>query len=315
MPFFNSVRAIGPSGSRRLLAKLKAFVDTFTRGNSASALGQDVAKWNAVSGTWGINANRGYSTTPASSYPLATFDAITKDVTIKATGAGGSGYGVSFWVTDNGNWWGAHTAKTSYAAAPYTCNSNGHTANNTNGNCAYTYGASGGPTYGGGPYACCPAGQLTSGWDCYSGPPWVKIEPPASAPACPSPYNTHPAPYNCPSGGSVSGSTCYVTYAGTGTTWYQHDVKVVKNTSGAISQVSTTNVGNNVSNNAYVSFVQAVTGSASAVITAQLSTGGPAVSVTVPSGTPIRTSKFGTIAGPSGLSASTEVETFEYNPL
>lgn len=114
----------------------------------------------------------------------------------------------------------------------------------------------------------------------------------------------------------MSGSTCYVTYAGTASTWYQHDLKVVKKTSGTVSTVSTTNIGNVLTNNsAYVSFVQANTGSASAVITAQLSTGGAIVSATVPAGTPERTSKFGTIAGPSTLSQTTELESFEYTPL
>lgn len=317
MPFFSSIRAIGPAGARRLLAKLKAFTDSFTRANNASALGEDVARWTAVSGTWGINTNKGYSTTPASSYPVATFDAITKDVSIKATASGsGAGYGVSFWVTDSNNWWGAHTQKSSYTAAPYNCSGPG-VANNTNGNCSYSYGASGGPgaNVGGGPYPCCPGGQTAFGWDCFVCCPWTKV---SSAPWCNAPYNYHPynQPYTCPSGGNLSGSSCTITYGGTASTWYQHDLKVVKKTSGTVSTVSTTNIGNVLTNNsAYVSFVQANTGSASAVITAQLSTGGPAVSVTVPAGTPEKTSKFGMISGPATLSQTTEIETFEYTPI
>jgi hypothetical protein len=315
MPFFSSIRAIGPTGARRLLAKLKAFVDNFARANNASILGEDVAKWTAVSGTWGITSNLANSTTPASSYPVATFDAITKDVSIKATGSGsGAGYGVSFWVTDSNNWWGAHTDKSTFTAAPYNCPSGG-TANNTNGNCNYGYGASGGPYTAGGPYPCC-AGSYTFGADCWVCCPWTKVSNPAGAPWCSNPYYTQPAPYNCPSGGSLSGSTCYVTYAGTASTWYKHDVKVVKKDSGTLSNVSTTNIGNVVTNNsAYISYVQANTGPSSAVITAQLSTGGPAVSITVPAGTPERTSKFGMISGPSTLSQTTQVETFEYTPL
>lgn len=323
MPFFSSVRSIGPAGARRLLAKLKAFTDFFTRGNNASLIGEDVAKWTAVSGTWGVIANKGYSVTPASSYPVATFDAITKDVSIKASSLSGSGYGVSFWVTDSNNWWGAHTEKSSFTAAPYNCSGPG-TANNTNGNCNYSYGASGGPgvNTAGGPYPCCGGcGPSCSafGAQCYylSGPNccWTLS---GWAPTCPAPYNYHPynAPYNCPSGGSVSGSTCFVTYAGTASTWYKHDIAVIKKESGTVNTVSTTNIGNVLTNNsAYVSYIQANTGPASAVITAELSTGGPAVSVTVPAGTPERTSKFGMIAGPSTLSGTTEIESFEYTPL
>lgn len=330
MPFFSSIKAIGPTGARRLLAKLKAFTDSFTRGNSASAIGEDVAKWSAVSGTWGVNTNRAYSTTPASSYPVVSFDAITKDVSIKATASGsGAGYGVSFWVSDSNNWWGAHTDKSSFTAAPYNCSGPG-TANNTNGNCEYTYGASGGPgaNVGGGPYPCCGGcGPSCSafGAQCYylSGPNccWTLA---GWAPSCPAPYNYSPynAPYTCPqavpSGGSQTpfGSTCYVTYPGVASTWYKHDLKVIKKESGTVSTVSTTNIGNVATNNsAHVSYIQANTSPASAVITAALSTGGPAVQVTVPAGSPGTTSKFGLIAGPSTLSGTTEVETFEYTPL
>jgi len=158
MPFFSSIKAIGPTGARRLLAKLKAFTDFFTRANNNSAIGEDIAKWSAVSGTWGVNTNRAYSTTPASSYPVTTFDAITKDVSIKATASGsGAGYGISFWVSDSDNWWAAHTDKSSFTAAPYSCTSPSHTVDNSTGNCTYTYGASGGPSFnvGGGPYPCC----------------------------------------------------------------------------------------------------------------------------------------------------------------
>lgn len=114
----------------------------------------------------------------------------------------------------------------------------------------------------------------------------------------------------------MSGSTCSVTYGGTASTWYKHDVKVVKKTAGTLSTVSTNNIGNIVTNNsAYISYIQANTGSSSAVITAELSTGGPAVTVTVPAGTPDRTSKFGLMSGPATLSQTTEVESFEYTPL
>lgn len=326
MPFFSSIRAIGPTGARRLLAKLKAFTDSFTRGNSASAIGEDVAKWSSVRGTWGILNNRAHTTTATSSYPIATFDAITKDVSIKATASGsGAGYGVSFWVADQNNWWGAVTEKTSYTAAPYNCTSANHTANNTTGNCTYSYGASGGPSYnvGGGPYPCgcsgCGPQCQPFGWTCFyldhANCCWTPAGP---SPACPAPYNYHPynAPYNCPSGGAVSGSNCVVTYGGSASTWFAHDVKVLKSESGTVNTVSTTNIGNVLTNSSsYISYVRANTSATNATVTAELSTGGSPVNINVSAGGSTTSSKFGIIAAPATLSPTTEIESFEYTPL
>lgn len=315
MPFFNSIRAIGPSGSRRLLAKLKGFVDYFTQANNANSISQNVANWTTRRGTWGIATNKATSTSPASTYPITTFDAITKDVSIKAAGTG-SGYGVSFWVTDENNWWGATANKTTYQASPYNCTSPGHTPNNSTGNCTYTYGASGGPSYnvGGGPYPVCGGGLYVFGYDCWGEPFWTKY---GSASTQPAPYNYHPynAPYNCPSGGAVSGSSCNVTYGGTASTWYQHDIRVLKSLNGTVSTVSTHNIGNIVTNNGvYVSFIEAVTGLSSVTVNAQLSNGQAQQSTTVQAGTPDRTSKFGMLIAPSTLSQVTQIDEFTYNP-
>jgi len=144
MPFFSSIRAIGPAGARRLLAKLKAFTDFFTRANSGSSIGQDIANWTSVTGTWGINNNKANTSTSVSSYPIVTFDAITQDAKVKATGTGaGAGFGVAFWVTDSNNWYGAITEKSGFTAVPYICNSPAHSLSGSN--CSYTYGATGTP--------------------------------------------------------------------------------------------------------------------------------------------------------------------------
>jgi hypothetical protein len=298
MGIYSSIKSIGAVGSKVLTTKLKAFQDTFTATNSSTALPQTTAKWVATSGTWGITGNKAYSTTAASSYPVATVDTNTKDVVVKSTASSsGSGYGVSFWVTDANNWWGAHTEKTTFSAAPYNCPSGG-TAYGSN--CNYAYGASGGPySYCGG------CGGATFGCDCYNCC-WV-FAGPAQV------YNAS-APYNCPSGGSLSGSTCYVTYGGTLTTWYKHDFKVVKKTAGSVSVVATQLVGNTTSNTDYIAYIQANTQPNSAIITAQMSTGGAVASYTAPAGTPGRSNLHGLIAGPATLSGTTSVETFDYTP-
>lgn len=300
MGIYSSIKSIGAVGSKRLTTKLKAFQDTFTATDSASALPQTTAKWVATSGTWGISGNKAYSTTAASSYPVATVDTNTKDVVVKATSttASSAGYGVSFWATDANNWWGAHTERSTFTAAPYNCPSGG-TAYGSN--CNYGYGASGGPYA----YPYCNAGT-TFGASCYNCC-WVINGSPAA-------WANANAPYNCPSGGSLSGSTCYVTYGGTLSTWYKHDFKVVKKSAGSVSVVATTNVGNTLSSTDYIAYVQANTQPASAIITAQLNSGGAVASYTATAGTPDRANLHGMMAGPATLNQTTLIETFDYTP-
>jgi hypothetical protein len=299
---FKASKSLGPLSPRQLLAKLAAFQDTFVAANTASALPTSATKpWESVSGTWGITTNKAYAVTPGASYPVAAFDAKSESAVVKATGANnGAGYGVSFWVTDANNWWGAHTTKSSYTAAPYSCPSGGTLSGS---NCNYTYGASQGS------YPVCP-GDWTFHAACYflQDGVWVGQVGPAWYPN---------GVYSCPSGGSLSGSTCYVSYAATATTWYKHDVKVVKKTSGSVVEQLTATVANVTSNSDYIAYVEAQVNSAgnsSGVnISAQMTSGGTVLGASVSGVTSGRAKKHGLMAGPSTLNATTEVETFNYS--
>ena len=299
MPIFNSLKSLGVLGAKRIMNKLGAFQDTFTRSNSANSLaGDGAASWTQLSGVWGVNSNSANSSTAASSYPVAVFDAKTKDVVVKSSGAGtGAGYGASFWVTDANNWWGVYTEKTTFNAAPYNCPSGG-TAYGSN--CNYGYGASGGPYA----YPYCNAGT-TFGAQCYNCC-WVLAGGAA--------WGFANAAYSCPSGGSLSGSTCYVTYGGTVSTWYKNDYKVIKNTSGTVTLVDTVNVGNSLTQGDSISYVQANTQPSSVIITSQMSTGGSVATSSHSAGTPDRSTLHGMIVGPATLSQTSETTTFDYNP-
>jgi hypothetical protein len=306
MPFFSSIRAIGPAGARRLLAKLKAFTDAFTRGNSANSLGEDVARWSALSGTWGINSNKANTSTSASSYPVAVFDAITQDAKVKATGTGGgAGFGVSFWATDANNWYGAFTEKSTYNATPYNC-SPGHTGGGNTANCSYP-----GSAYNYN-YGCCTGG---GGWHTHDS--WALCCggcPNQSGIFCSTPCSNVTCSvtgYNCPSGGSLSGSTC--TYAASLTAWYRHQFKVVKKNAGSVTTLATVELGNITAVGTNLESIEANTSGDNAVITAFFSNGAN-TSTTISASTPPKSSKFGMLYGPATLGQITEIETFEYSP-
>jgi hypothetical protein len=120
--------------------------------------------------------------------------------------------------------------------------------------------------------------------------------------------------YGCPSGGSLSGTTCYVSYAGTATTYYQHSLAIVKKSAGSVSTVSTTAVANTTSASDYVGYVQAVTSGNTATVTAQMTSGGAVASASTPAGTPAKAKLHGMLVGPTTLSAVTTIETFDYTP-
>ena len=299
-------KALGPLSPRQLLSRLSAFQATFVASNSSSALPTSATEpWVATSGTWGITSNKAYAVTAGSSYPVATVEAKTEDVTVKSTTDNtGAGPGVSFWVTDANNWWGAHSTRTSSTAAPYTCPSGGSVSGST---CSYTYGATstGNQSY----YGHCSGSYIYHGICCLlNGHEWVGCIGASHAPG-PITYT-----YSCPSGGSLSGATCYVSYAGTATTYYQHSLAIVKKSAGSVSTVSTTAVANTTNASDYVGYVQAVTSGNTATVTAQMTSGGSVASASTPAGTPAKSKKHGMLVGPSTLAAVTTIETFNYTP-
>jgi hypothetical protein len=87
------------------------FTDPFT------GTGSLASRWTNTSGSWTRDADDAYTATAAASYPLASFDANTRNVSVRSEYgvANTLGWGVAFWVTDSNNWWAAVVDRTEYS--------------------------------------------------------------------------------------------------------------------------------------------------------------------------------------------------------
>ena len=125
--------------------------DDFNRANSTdiTAAGK---KWTETSGDWAISSNTLTSSTPASSYPIATLRTNTKNATLQVGRVSGDGWGVAFWVVDQNNWYMANTEMTQSSvqnpATSGTTQTQTFTGNTCSGGKQYN-GDSSFPPYGG----------------------------------------------------------------------------------------------------------------------------------------------------------------------
>lgn len=288
---------------------LSAFIDAFTRSDSASSIGANVVEWISERGTWGISSNAATTSTAAASYPIATFNAGTVAATVKATlpATRSAGAGVAFWVTDANNWWAAVADKVDFSGAPYNCPSGGSITSGSN--CQYTYGAQGGGPYtAGGPFAywaCSSGTNFGNGCWYYDGYTWVRFGDGYIAYGYTPPY-TQPAPYNY--------TPTTVNYAGTATSFNRSDFKIIKSTAGTVSTVSTHTVAT-PSATTYLSYIQAQTTANGVTITAADSAAPNTVTtVNVAASTPVPAEKFGIVYAPATGYANPKVEQIEYTP-
>ena len=290
---------------------LSAFLDSFTRSNSGSVIAGGPVDWLAESGTWGIDTNQASTSTAAASYPLVTFDAGTVAATVKATlpTTRSAGAGVAFWVTDSNNWWAAVADKVDTTGAPYNCSGPG-AANNSTGNCAYTYGAQGGgpgvSPGGNYQYWACGSGTLFgNGCWYYDGYTWVRFGDGFIAYGYQPPY-TQPAPYNY--------TPTVANYVGTATSFNRSDFKIIKSTAGTVSTVSSHTVATPTATT-YLSYIQAQTTANGVTVTA-VDSGAPntVTTVNVAASTPVPAEKFGVVYAPATNYASPKVEQIEYTP-
>lgn len=92
------------------VAAARAFTDEFP-GDGAFE-----PRWSATTGTWTKVSGDAVTSTAASSYPLLSFNANTKQATIRTEGgtANTIGWGAAFWVVDSNNWWAAVVDQTTY---------------------------------------------------------------------------------------------------------------------------------------------------------------------------------------------------------
>jgi hypothetical protein len=96
----------------------KIFKDNFNRSDNAGSLGQssDGSMWSLIRGAFSISTNKAMSSDAASSYPIATVDMNTQNVSISIKGAT-QGTTAALWVTDSGNWFGVGVDQTTVSAS------------------------------------------------------------------------------------------------------------------------------------------------------------------------------------------------------
>jgi hypothetical protein len=88
-----------------LASAKKYFIDTFNRSNQTLNAATDGTLWNIIRGTWSVLSNKAYSSTAASSYPLASVKMVSPNATISLKGVS-QGSTAALWVTDSNQWWG-----------------------------------------------------------------------------------------------------------------------------------------------------------------------------------------------------------------
>lgn len=117
---------------------LGAFTDEFT-GVTLNT------RWTQTTGSWSLVSGDATTSTPASSYPLLTFDANKKEVVVRAEPATTNtfGWGVAFWVVDSNNWWAVvadreeYTCQTGTTTGCCACGDGGISTGFPSCNCVY----------------------------------------------------------------------------------------------------------------------------------------------------------------------------------
>lgn len=286
-----------------------AISDNFNRSDSAT-LGTvpdaDYA-WTNTRGSWQISGSVAYSSSLESNYPMADVDFNTQNVAIQATinstgtsqSSGKYGGGISFWIVNDQNWWGAYNDVVVTNTTNYTCAStyNGKSLTSQVGQtCNYDYAATQTQVYetncshlsgsfyarpsfakvvsgsfseirfnvclstsARGTYVASPGYCNTSGGS--STPATGKVgfyAPEGSGGYCypQSSWDSMPGyqqsnyvrtDTTCPSGGSLSGTTCLMSTSATGTTTssYAHKLKLINSINNSIAVVNTYNINDN----------------------------------------------------------------------
>lgn len=320
-------------GIQAVLTRLKAFVDSFTRADSASILAGSTSpsnKWKTIRGTWGISSNRASSSTAASSYPLAGIKTGAKSAKVKVSNAvsGSCGYGLAFWILDSSNWYGAHTDRT-YVQTSYQYSYE----------CSYSYYACG----------CGGSGAYSCGGQCCTAPQWGgdPAHPCASCDCggCVTEFcGTVASGCGCPGGfvasinyngngmiecgycgGCAPAGLCAGTTTCTGTGYtdnFTYYVYLVRMAAGSMSTLHTMNLGTTTSSSNNIPYVQVETNTTvqnSVRLTSQRDGNSP-VAATVAVTTPTQTGTHGLVIGPrwTGTNQSTQsttVDDFDYTPL
>jgi len=286
---------------------LTARSDNFNRSDSTNITASGF-NWEELRGDWQISSNRLSTGASSSTYPLAVIWVNTQNANTRCgQGASGWGWGASFWVVDQNNWFAATTDQYSYTYSyHYTFQGcpPGYTNYNCGGVCSQFAPWGGDPGHG---CASCGCGGCAT-------------------------YFSGPVGTGCPSGGilvssnfggsgqdecGVCGSTAsFGTFTGTATaTGYKHRLILRKSVSGTVSTVATSSEID-TSEGARPSYVNVVTSGNTATITAPMDNGTGTLTINYNGGVNDNKGlKVGVILSPtSGGAAASTVDNFEYSP-
>jgi hypothetical protein len=322
------------------------FVDTFNRANTSDLSTTDV-EWTDITGDWVIDTNTAYTTTSASSYPIATFDSQKYNVSLRATnGDNKAGFGVAFWVQDTNNWWAlvSDSTTTTGSYSYYTCPQGGYLSGTTcyntvteqyiryytNGdgcvnNHAYDYtidAASGDCICNDNCQPC--DGTVAPDGNCY------QYTYPADAAFCAEIGGTYhsggtcyftaqfwcpPYTYQAPGCGPVYGTyTTDYTYAATlataTTTTYTYTIKLIKKVAGTVTTVATQEHGTDTTDGNYINTLSVVTNENQLTLSGVRN--GLNVSFSHTAVSPLQADNHGIILAPASRNQGSRIEDFYY---
>jgi len=194
--------------------------DDFNRANSSNITASG-KNWQEIKGEWEISSNKLQSANDASGNAIAILKINNKNAKVKVDGpiygsqGSGDGWGVSFWVVDQDNWWSATTNMTqsSVQNPGFTGTTNVFIGNQCGGS------AGGNPFPGGGGFVQGPFYNGDSSWPPYAGTCYstcatsvVELVP-GTAPtdnSCPGSYFFMPG--YCGNVGGATGGCLFIEY-------------------------------------------------------------------------------------------------------
>lgn len=279
MPILSSIAGAAAKAYGMMANAKRIITDTFNRANGSLGTSSSGHPWSVLRGTWSISSNQATSSDSGSTYPLATVDIGAQNVIVSADITDG-GPGVAFWVTDANSWWASavnyRTTTTSYTyegccggsvsvspGSSCTCGSYSCTYTRS---CyqsvviGYTYTCPGGCFYSPALGTC-----LNSETEADCGAPTVT--PQYGLSLCSSttlPCGTTTSCGSCTaaivdSAQSASCSSSY-SYSCSGSyTNYFTDIKLYRNNSGTISEISSQELNTNTSNFSEVNSIKVTT--------------------------------------------------------
>lgn len=189
---------------------LRTIQDFFARTTTGSlGVANTGQTWIGTRGTWFANGSAAQSNDAANTYPIASLS-FSPNAVMKADTTGGTG--LAFWVSDANNWWGAYPFYSSSTVIDSVCNAGYGTFSSTAPCCGPATTNPGGSVCNAGygtfssTAPCCGSATTNPGSTVCNAGYSTGLSNTSSCCATATPTTT----YSCPSGGTLSGTTCNI---------------------------------------------------------------------------------------------------------